>query len=161
MLSKLCIVMGHRRHKSRARPHMETWRSECVRCGVPMVRSAPGLWTAAPMLRDAIRPSAATRKREGSHHPGPAHPRPPRKFSDTVEASVELPIPSRLASFRPDHEFAPSEQEHYQARSAECRRLAEAAADPAVKLIHLDMATRYDLLARKAGEPRPQLHAVK
>jgi hypothetical protein len=157
MLSKLCIVMGHRRHKSRARPHLETWRSECVRCGVPMVRSAPGLWTAAPMLRDAVRPSAAGRTGDNSLYPAPAQPRPSRKGPDTVGP----PLARRPASSETNPNFTPSEREHYQARSAECRRLAEAAADPAVKLIHLDMATRYDLLARKAGEPRPQLHAVK
>jgi hypothetical protein len=161
MLTKLCIVLGHRRHKSRARPHLETWRSECVRCGVPMVRSAPGLWTPAPMLHESIRSTAPASKRGGSSSSVPNHPRPPRAERLTVESLAELPAARRSAAFSANNGLAPSDREHYQARSAECRRLAEAASDHAVKLIHLDMATRYDILARRAGEPRLQLHAVK
>ena len=52
-------------------------------------------------------------------------------------------------------------REHYIARSAECRRLAATAADMSIELIHLDMANRYDLLARQAEQETPHLRSVK
>ena len=38
------------------------------------------------------------------------------------------------------------------AMADDCRRRAEVAADSSIRLIHLDMATRYELLAREAGQ---------
>ena len=38
------------------------------------------------------------------------------------------------------------------ARADDCRRRAEVAADSSIRLIHLEIATRYELLAREAGK---------
>jgi len=46
--------------------------------------------------------------------------------------------------------------EYYAARAVEARRLAKDAADHSIELIHLEMALRYDLLARlDVEEPLP------
>lgn len=161
-MSKLCAILGHRRHKGRARRHLETWRSECVRCRVPMMRSARGLWTAAPVLTGKFGPNQLTSDFGGSGYP--------LKKSNTSgklvipgSAPIEyLPFPHEFASaILNDRPPAEERSEHYTERSTECRRLAAAAKDQATELIHLDMATRYDILAREIGHRHRQLHAVK
>ena len=113
------------------------------------------------MLRETIRPAFSARKREQRSYPTAVPALSSTKAPSVLAASTEVSVAPGLANSPPTHTFASPDREHYQARSAECRRLAAAAADPAVKLIHLDMATRYDFLARTAGEARPQLHSVK
>lgn len=169
MISKVCSLVGHRRHKRRARPHLETWRSECVRCGVPMVRSAPGLWTAAPTLCGFAKSVRAKGTSDGLPYPEPKKQQPPKEngvadnnFSDFVSfpyefASAMTADRSRAADRVP----AADSREHYLARGVECRRLAGAAADRTIELIHLDMANRYDILARQAEDERRQLHVVR
>jgi hypothetical protein len=169
MISKLCSLVGHRRDKKRARPHLETWRSECVRCGVPMVRSARGLWTDAPSLRDFAPPSDPAKHAHAPSFPVRSPGDAAKSRVSTAEQQVaRLPFSHELASAISAERFAATDRspptdwrEHYLARSAECRRLAEVAVDRSIELIHLDMANRYDVLARQAeNEPR-HLHAVK
>lgn len=166
MISKLCSLVGHRRDKRRARPHFETWRSECMRCGVPLVRSAPGLWTHAPTLEHSLRSAPVTSDGDGLCYPERAKPNLPHVMGK--DPFFDLPFSHEFARAicrdRPsptDRQPVADCREHYLARSAECRRLASAAADRSIALIHLDMATRYDMLAKQAEEERRQLHVVR
>ncbi len=169
MLSKMCNVVGHRRHKKLARPHLDTWRSECVRCGVPMVRSAPGLWTDAPSLREQGLSGPRSHDLPSTHYPDRAKPN--MRVHGTAKAETVIdhrPFACDLASAlafernsAPERTSGGERREHYLARGAECRRLAEAASDRSIELIHLDMATRYDILARSSDDERRPLHSVK
>jgi hypothetical protein len=47
--------------------------------------------------------------------------------------------------------------DYYAARAVEERRLAMASGDPAVRAIHLEMAERYDELARSGGREPPEV----
>ena len=133
-----------------------------------MVRSAPGLWTDAPTLRDFVRPAHLRSDSGVSRYPERAKPIVPNGLPVTTESLVDrLPFAHELASAinadrHPVAERHPAadRREHYLARSAECRRLAEAAADRSIELIHLDMATRYDILARQAEDERSPLKIV-
>ena len=161
-MSKLCALIGHRRHRGRARPYLETWRSECVRCRIPMVRSAPGLWTTAPKLVGFLGTSSFQANPDGL--PFVKQDGKAREGLETTGSA-----PNNHAAF--PHEFATriltarsaanDRPEHYNARSAECRRLAAKATDRAIELIHLDMATRYDILARQADDEPHYIHSVK
>lgn len=168
MIRKLCKVVGHRRHERRARPYLETWRSECVRCGMPMVRSAPGLWTEAPTLRDFVSAAYLSSDSAVARYPERAKPSVENRpgvaadplvahlhFSHELARAMTADRPSVVGRHRAD-----GRREHYLARSAECRSLAEAATNPSIELIHLDMATRYDILARQAEDERRPLSLV-
>jgi hypothetical protein len=45
-ISVLCLLIGHRRSKSRAyfAERLGRWRSFCARCGSPMLRDEKGKW---------------------------------------------------------------------------------------------------------------------
>ena len=163
MKLQLCGVLGHRRHKKLARPHLDTWRSECVRCGVPMVRSRPGFWTAAPALREVFRsaPSAGQARRAESSTPIAAD-FPEKLIIPGMPPIDHLPFaPDIATAIMSDRHDTADLRLHYLSRSAECRRLAEASSDRSIELIHLDMATRYELLARDANEDPHQLKVVR
>jgi len=55
------------------------------------------------------------------------------------------------------HPNSPPDPAYYSERAAEERRLAMASKDPKVRAIHLELAERYDILARSGGlEPPPE-----
>ena len=163
VMSKLCALLGHRRHKGRARPYAETWRSECTRCKIPMVRSAPGLWTAAPKLTNlhGSRPPQAKAVRD------PFSVKQGETSVDLAAAGVNvahLPLPEHFASsILGSRSHQADEKAHYLRRGAECRRLAAETTDPTIELIHLDMANRYDVLARQSDlrQANPMTNAAE
>lgn len=160
-MSKLCAWLGHRRDKPKARPFMHSWRSECVRCGVSMVRRAPGRWVPAPQLKGLLDNLSGTPSMKeprnpfaslsgGSERTGPG---------DLTFNYRQAPATKANQSFEATP-FPADSREHYLARSNESRRMAAVAANSAVELIHLDLATRYELLARQASDT-PRLQSVK
>ena len=119
-----------------------------------MVRDASGRWS---LLPDA---GAREGHRATESRPGKAQ---------VATARNSLAVPNRLATSSKDLPLASPRREapavcevdsqsgYYSARAEECRLLAEAAADRSIAIIHLEMATRYELLAREqAEEPKRQ-----
>ncbi len=48
MLGWICTLTGHRRVKKRVWNDGHDWRTNCTRCGKPMVRGANRRWTVDP-----------------------------------------------------------------------------------------------------------------
>jgi hypothetical protein len=127
-----------------------------------MVRSAPGLWTAAPALKATSGYSS-----NEAHSNAPTYPT--KMPAPQVKRLAAEDPPINYPSFSPtslgqslDRRPALTDLgEHYVARSKECRRMASAAADRSIQLIHLDMATRYEILAQQTEKETRQLQSVK
>jgi len=91
-------------------------------------------------------------------YPSPRLSKPP---GGPTVAEVER---SQRESF--DHRFttarssASISRADYVARAIEARRLAEAATDRSIELIHREMALRYDLLARLDLDEEQPLHGI-
>lgn len=101
---------------------------------------------------------------DGLHAPFPAARErevPAGRVVAGRQPTEEMPFAYDLATATvADRPAASDRRAHYAARGAECRRLAKVAADHSIELIHLDMATRYDLLARQAKDESRHLRAV-
>lgn len=134
----LCRLVGHRRDKRRVRSFKAKWHSKCVRCDAPMVRSATGKWAAVgPHITKAmfIRPDQQATGDPFAAAPVGGEPRQPLAVRTAVRA------PTRVRSGDAD------QRDYYVVRADEARAMAEAAPDPRIKLIHLEMAARYYALA--------------
>ena len=151
MMRNLCRLLGHRRDGKRIRPYFETFRTKCVRCNISMMRSVSGSWQpfaagedAPPPTYKFVKPPETNRSLERSSSIA--------DVMDSVTSRQQFvpgksgPQPEEIVRTSPYHGA-----EFYLARADDCRRRAELAADHSIKLIHLDMATRYELLAREEG----------
>jgi len=150
MMSNLCRLLGHRRDGKRIRPYFETWRTKCVRCNISMLRDVSGSWQSFVASEDAppptykfVRPKETNRSLEC----------PSSSIADVMdpETSRQQFIPGKSGPQAEEivRTYPYHGAEFYLARADDCRRRAELAADRSIKLIHLDMATRYELLARE------------
>jgi hypothetical protein len=127
-----------------------------------MVRSAPGLWTAAPTLKGLSENPGRRANSTDTFYPNKlVNPKVARLA--TEDTPIDYPSFSRvtLGQSWDRHPTATDLREEYVARSKECRRMASAAADPSIQLIHLDMAIRYEILAKQSEKETRQLHSVK
>ncbi len=158
-MSKMCALLGHRRDKARARPFLDTWRSECARCKIPMIRGGPGSWTIASTLEVGPEHYA---KAIWSSKPsaGKLQTVPDQSVASGIQQNDD---PTLLAEtsmrFRSEHQAPSSSKELYLSKSSECRNMAKAAKDRAVQLLHLGMATRYKMLARDTEDEDWRLQA--
>lgn len=151
MISKLCGLIGHQRDRKRVRPYFETWRSKCVRCNVELMRDSRGAWQLLANRDDSLPPATyngvRSRHRSRSDTSRSNSTASVLKCVHGKEHPVNSDLPQVVSTIR---ETTQQAQEFYLERADECRRRADDAADPSIKLTHLDMATRYEWLAGEA-----------
>lgn len=105
-----------------------------------MLRDGSGKWAEgpirAPELPQPWRPQA------------PLSQNPPLIVAEFPPIE-SMPFAQKLAETIPtDRPHLTANREYYLARAKECRERANLAASPSIELIHLDLATRYEVLAR-------------
>lgn len=154
MFSQLCRLVGHRRDRKRIRPYLETWRTKCVRCNFSLVRNTGGSWQPLPKLDDPslAAPYKGMRPCEVSHLE--------ENQSSSMAIVVERVRANRHLATDPNVPRADliprndtkETEDFFLARADDCRCRANVAADSSIRLIHLEMATRYELLAREARQ---------
>ena len=154
MITHLCTLIGHRRDSKRVRPYLDTWRTKCVRCNISLMQDTGGSWQ--PLLERGNLPYAAIYKSPRASEIFRLEEDKPSALAialEQVRANGELATEPKVprADFIPRTETKES-VDFFLTRADDCRRRAEVAADSSIRLIHLDMATRYELLAREAGQ---------
>ena len=154
MISQLCTLIGHRRDSKRVRPYLDTWRTKCVRCNRSLMQDTGGFWQ--PLLECGNLPYAPIYK----------SPRASEIFRPEGNKQSALAIALEQVGTNRELETEPKvlkadfiaqtetkeSVDFFLARADDCRRRAEVAADSSIRLIHLEIATRYELLAREAGK---------
>ncbi|MCY7281377.1 MAG: hypothetical protein LH610_10875 [Sphingomonas bacterium] len=147
MIKYLCALWGHRRDKSSIRPFKDTWRSKCKSCDAPIKKTPEGKWTPIatsemsfvylrPILQQNIFPFA----RPVCAEPRENHQAQPFAFETSFAEELVNAVVTKLAS-------SADRRGSYLTRADEARVLAEQAPEHYIKVIHLEMATRYYSLA--------------
>ena len=158
-MKKLCSLWGHRRDRRRARPVNNIWRSKCQRCDAVLERDNSGKWVAVskerihlefvrPNPQSAVDPFARPATNRAEDHPVTPPLKPLRFAQDLVNA------------FTPPSGADKERRNYYIARAEEARSLADEASDKRVKVIHLEMASRYYALANHHLDQPPRLSSV-
>ena len=156
MTRNLCNLWGHRRDKRRATRYADTWRSYCTQCGIMLERIGTRRWI--PLAGDMAPSRDKPRTRIGTY---PAPPSLQIIGQKTSPAPQRL-VPANIRFTAATRSASPADERgYYSARAIEARSLAEGAADRSIALIHLDMAMRYDLLARLEADEPQQLQAKR
>lgn len=137
----ICGIIGHRRDKLARRRYHETWRSVCTSCGVDLVRDEFGRWQPGPVVVPEV-PQSWRSERLGPREPN-------LLVVDEMPPIADLPFAAGLVESIPTHRGRTEDDTaYYLARAVECRKRAEQAEIPSIELIHLDLAIRYEILAR-------------
>ena len=138
------------------RPYKATWRAQCVHCVEPLVRNQAGKWEPFETSPELFLKLPVSQS-DSTAYPEPTSATPEPIKVDGLPPVDYLAFPpdfaAKLLSALPHDMVDP---DHYAARGRECRRLAAAVTDSSIELIHLDMANRYDILAREASKRRSQ-----